>query len=139
MLEIQPADSYTRMRWRKKETRVDFAKHAEWRKGKQIHNVERFLGDMASGLLVMLGGKRHDRSNYTDIAHPHLVLLVLPSVGEAGDDGRDPGGRGDLAGIDHDQELHQIVIYLPAATLHDVDVLPTNTLPYLHAARGARR
>ena len=33
----------------------------------------------------------------------HLVLLVLSCVGEAGDDGADPLGGGDLAGVDHDQ------------------------------------
>lgn len=36
-----------------------------------------------------------------------LVLLVLPRVGEMGDDSRDPSGRGNLAGVDQDEELHQ--------------------------------
>lgn len=71
-------------------------------------------------------------------AHPHLVLLVLARIWKAGDDSRDPGGWGDLAGIDHDQQLHQIVIDLPTATLHDVDIFSSHTLAYLHAARTER-
>lgn len=35
-----------------------------------------------------------------------LVLLVLARVGEIGDHGRDAPGRGGLAGINHDEELH---------------------------------
>ena len=73
------------------------------------------------------------------ISHPHLVLLVLPGVGEAGDDSGDPRGRGDLAGVYHDQQLHQIVVDLATATLHDVDILPTHALPDLHAARGDKQ
>ena len=39
-----------------------------------------------------------------------LVLLVLAGVGEVGDNGGDATGRGSLAGIDHDQQLHQTVV-----------------------------
>lgn len=72
----------------------------------------------------------------TDIPHPHLVLLVLPGVWKAWDDSRDPGSRGNLAGVDHNQELHQIIIDLPRSTLDNVDVLPTYTLSYLNTAKG---
>ena len=37
-----------------------------------------------------------------------------------------------LAGIDHDEELHEVVIDLPAAGLYDVHVLAPDTLPNLH-------
>lgn len=87
-------------------------------------------------LVMVLDGKWHDRSKQTDIPHPHLVLLVLPGVRKAGDDSGDPGGGGNLAGVYHDQQLHQIVIDLSTTTLHNVDILPTHALPYLHAARG---
>lgn len=66
----------------------------------------------------------------------YLVLLVLPGVGEAGDDGGDAGRGGNLAGVDHDQQLHQVVVDLAAAALHDVDVLASHALPDLHAAGG---
>lgn len=63
----------------------------------------------------------------------YLVLLVLPGVREAGNDGGDAGRRGDLAGVDHDQQLHQVVVNFAAAALHDVDVLAAHALPDLHA------
>ena len=63
----------------------------------------------------------------------HLVLLVLPGVGEAGDDGGDPGRGGDLTGVDHDQQLHQVVVDFAAAALHDVHVLASHALTDLHA------
>lgn len=85
---------------------------------------------------MMLDGKWHDRSNQTDVPHPHLVLLVLTRVRKARDDSRDPGGRGNLAGVNHYEELHQIVIDLPTATLDDVDVFSADALPYLHTAKS---
>lgn len=70
----------------------------------------------------------------SNLSHiPYLVLFVLPGIREAGDDSCDSAGRGNLTGIDHDEQLHQIVIDLPTATLHNVDVLPTNALAYFHA------
>ena len=39
-----------------------------------------------------------------------LVLLVLASVGEVGQHGRDATCRRRLAGVDHDQELHDSVV-----------------------------
>jgi hypothetical protein len=36
-----------------------------------------------------------------------LILLVLSCVHEVRDDSGDPSCRGDLAGVDHDAELHQ--------------------------------
>ena len=69
----------------------------------------------------------------------YLVLLVLPGVGEAGNDSGDTRRRGDLAGVDHDQQLHQVVVDLAAAALHDVHVLAAHTLPNLHAIEKRRR
>ena len=63
----------------------------------------------------------------------YLVFFVLPGVGEAGDDSGDAGRRGDLARINHDQQLHQVVVDLAAAALHNVDVLAAHALPDLHA------
>ena len=39
-----------------------------------------------------------------------LVLLILAGVGEVGDNSRDAAGRGSLAGIDHDKELHKSIV-----------------------------
>ena len=44
-----------------------------------------------------------------------------------------PLGRGDLAGVDHDEELHQVVIDLSSSGLDYVHILPSDTLPDLHA------
>lgn len=62
----------------------------------------------------------------------YLVLLVLPGVGEAGDDSGDAGRGGDLAGVDHDEQLHQVVVNFAAAALHDVHVLAAHALPDFH-------
>ena len=64
----------------------------------------------------------------------YLVLLVLSRVREAGDDCGDPAGRRDLAGVDHDEQLHERVVHLSTPRLDDVDVLPTHALAYLHSA-----
>ena len=68
------------------------------------------------------------------MALKNLVLLVLSGVGVTGDDSRHSHGRGDLAGVDHDQQLHQVVVDLTRTALYDVNVLATNTLAYLHTA-----
>lgn len=65
----------------------------------------------------------------------YLVLLILPRVREAGDDRSDAAGRGDLAGVYHDQQLHEVVVDLTAATLHNVDILAPHTLTDLHTTR----
>jgi len=69
----------------------------------------------------------------------YLVFLVLPGVGEAGDDGGDAGRGGDLAGVDHDQQLHEVVVDLAAAALHDVHVLSAHALPDLHTVAATHR
>ena len=59
--------------------------------------------------------------------HNHnLVFLVLSGVGIAWDDSSDPRGRRNLARIDHDEELHEVVIDLSRATLHDVHILTSH-------------
>lgn len=69
----------------------------------------------------------------------YLVLFVLPGVREAGDDGCDTGRRGDLAGVNHDKQLHQVVVDFAAAALHDVHVLAAHALPNLHAVEVTRK
>ena len=60
----------------------------------------------------------------------------MTRVGEAGDDGADPLGGGDLAGVDHDEQLHEVVVDLAAAGLDDVDVLPPHGLTDFDAAKN---
>ena len=49
-----------------------------------------------------------------------------PGIRVDGNNGGDSFGGGDLAGVDHNKELHEVVIHLPAPRLHDVHVLTTN-------------
>jgi len=62
----------------------------------------------------------------------YLVLLVLSGVGEARNDSCDADGRGDLAGVDHDEQLHQHIIYLAAPSLDNVHILSSHWLSYLN-------
>ena len=55
-----------------------------------------------------------------------LIFLVLPGVGEAWYDGGDSDGGGDLTRVDHDEQLHQVVVDLPGPTLDDVDIFTTD-------------
>ncbi len=65
----------------------------------------------------------------------HLVFLILPSVGVARDDSCDSHSRGDLTSIDHDEELHEIIVDLPRTTLHYIYILSSHTLSYLNTAK----
>lgn len=52
-----------------------------------------------------------------------LVLLILPGVGVAGYDGGDASCTGGLAGVDHDQQLHEAVVDVArGGGLEDVDI-----------------
>ncbi len=64
-----------------------------------------------------------------------IFLSYLSSVGEAWDDGGDSLCRSDLAGVDHDEQLHEVVVHLSAAGLQDVHVLPSHRLPDFHAGK----
>lgn len=64
-----------------------------------------------------------------------LVLLVLSCVGIDRYDCGDTGSRCNLASVDHDQKLHDVVVDLATAALDDKDVLASNRLANLHAKR----
>ena len=44
----------------------------------------------------------------------------------ARDDRRDAFCRGNLAGVDHDEQFHEVVVHLPTARLDDVHILATH-------------
>jgi hypothetical protein len=52
----------------------------------------------------------------------------LTAVGEEGHYSGDLFGGGSLAGGDGDEEFHEVVVDLSAATLNDIDILPTDTI-----------
>ena len=51
-----------------------------------------------------------------------LGLAVLPRVRVPRDDGRDPLGRRELRRLDHEQELHEVLVHRRAAGLDEEDV-----------------
>jgi hypothetical protein len=60
-----------------------------------------------------------------------LVLLVLASVGEVGDDGSDTAGTSSLAGIDHDEKLHEAIVDVTGGSgLKDEDYARTSKLAF---------
>ena len=48
-----------------------------------------------------------------------LGFAVLTGVAEVGHDGRDPSGAGAMHRVDHDEQLHQVVVYGLAGGLDD--------------------
>ena len=54
---------------------------------------------------------------------------VLPCIAIIRNDGVDPAGRCALHGIDHDQELHQIVVDRIAGRLDDVNIQASDCFP----------
>ena len=61
-----------------------------------------------------------------------LIFLVLPGIGEARDDSRHTNRRRYLTRIDHDEELHQVIVDLAGSTLDDVDIFTAHRLSNLH-------
>lgn len=59
---------------------------------------------------------------------PALRLAVCSRVPVVGDDSCDGPGAGALAGVDHHQQLHEVVIHRRAAGLHQEDITATNGL-----------
>lgn len=56
----------------------------------------------------------------------YLVLFVLSSVRETRNYGGHSSGGRDLAGVDHDEQLHQVIVDFAATALYDVDIFPSN-------------
>ena len=57
-----------------------------------------------------------------------LGFTVLTGVAEIGDDGGHTAGRGPAHGVDHDQQLHQVVVDMVAGGLNDENILAANRL-----------
>ena len=65
-------------------------------------------------------------------------MTTIPGIRVARYDCRDALRGGDLAGVDHDEHLHEVVVQLAAAGLHDVDVLAAHGLADLDTDEGGR-
>lgn len=93
--------------------------------------------------MVAAGRLQHVCHQFRSDGSTRLVLLVLAGVGEVGDDGGNAAGRGGLAGVDHDQQLHQAVIDVARSSrLQDEDCAHALSVGHAwatQAMRGARR
>ena len=56
------------------------------------------------------GGGEHVGDQLGGDGNAGLVLAVLPGVAEVGEHGGDAGGARAAGGVDHDEQLHQIVV-----------------------------
>lgn len=61
--------------------------------------------------MVAAGGLQHVRHELGGDRSPTLILLVLTRVGEVGKDGGDAARRGGAAGVDEDEELHDVIVH----------------------------
>ena len=60
--------------------------------------------------------------------NPRLVFAILSSVAIKWHDRRDPVGRCAARGIDHDEQLHQMMVRRRAGGLNDEDILSADVL-----------
>ena len=98
-----------------------------WKRG--LSNIDRWETHhnvVAARLLQHVGDQ------FGGDRRPTLVLFVLARIGEEGDDGRNPLRARDLAGVDHDAELHERSVDLPTAGVDDVDVILADGLGDAH-------
>jgi hypothetical protein len=60
--------------------------------------------------MIASRGLKHIRDEFSGNRRPRFILLILPGIGETGDDSSDATSRGSATGIYHDQEFHQMVV-----------------------------
>ena len=82
---------------------------------------------MLATSLAEIGARLYEGACSTVRLSPSLyfVLAILSSVREAWNDRGNARCRGDFTRVDHDQELHEVVVDLAAATLHDEHIFTT--------------
>ena len=68
-----------------------------------------------------------------------LVLSVLPGVTVKGQNRRDPLGRGPPRRVNHDEQLHQVMIRWRAGRLDHEDILTPDVLVDLHERLAVRK
>lgn len=74
--------------------------------------------------MVASGRLQHVGNKLCGDRRAGLVLLVLTSVWEVGDDGGDAAGGGGFAGVNHDEEFHEAVVDLArGGRLEDKDCI----------------
>src|ERR1019366_1911075 len=69
------------------------------------------------------GGHEQVGDEFGRDGYPGLVFAVLSRVAVKRHDGGDALGRGAARGVDHDEQLHQVMVRRRAGGLDDVDIL----------------
>ena len=67
---------------------------------------------------VRAGGGQQIGDQLRRNGHARTVLAILPGVAVVRNDHRDAAGRGALERVDHDQQLHQVLVHRIAGGLH---------------------
>jgi len=79
--------------------------------------------------MITTGGLQHIRHKLRSDGSSTLVLLVLARVGEIRQDGGDAARGGGAAGVDQDEEFHDVVVDVAGfGGLDDEDVLVADGL-----------
>lgn len=60
--------------------------------------------------VIAPGGLQHVRDEFCGDGRAGFILLVLSGVGEVWDHGGDAAGARGFAGVDHDEEFHEVVV-----------------------------
>lgn len=101
----------------------------ECMEGELLSNVDRWETHhnvVASRLLEHVGDQ------FGGDRRPTLVFFVLARVREEGDDGGNPLRARNLAGVDHDAELHERRVDLATASVDDIHVILADRLCDAH-------
>ena len=86
--------------------------------GVQVHRQHAIGAGTRDDVGHQLGGDRHAA----------VVLAVLPGVAEVRHHRGDALGAGPLEAVDHDQQLHQVLVDRRAGRLHEEDVAAADVL-----------
>ena len=96
--------------------------------GMKIHRNNPVRAGHSQQIRDELGGDRN----------PRLILAVLPGITEKGEHSGDPGGARPPGGVNHDQQLHEVVIRRFAGGLNQKCIGPPDVLFELHENLAVR-
>ena len=120
---------------------VALAEHVDKMLDEQVPALEVVHGDIEEALdlggVQVHGQKPVGPGGGDEVCHQlcgdgvaALGLAVLAGVAEIGDDGGDAPGGGPAHGVDHDKQLHEIVVDVVAGGLDDEHILAAHRLKH---------
>ena len=75
---------------------------------------------------IHTGGEKKIRDELRRNWNARLILTILARVAKEGNDRRDPIGAGAPRGVNHDEQLHQVLIGRGAGGLNDENIVAPN-------------